>query len=632
MEENQNKGLQENDNSGAAEAAQPGNLTAGETAEENNKLPTAENGLQAGAEAAPGATPQGGTVQQYVMPENGLQPGAGAAPGATPQSGAYQQYNMPGNGPWPNPEAAMGGAAQWNNNPYMPQGGCQVPPAEPVKKKKGKLIGIIIAIVLLVIALAAIGIWLAVSLLGKSPRSRLANGFRNWSEEAAAYSNMAGKEVGWETIAQNLENGAVSQDIKLNMTMPDLSGITLGIDISNKSDVPNRKSSTDISASVANIELLGGQLITDEDSMYITVPDLTEKTLKINGENLSRDFNASVWSDFFRVELEEDLFGDLDGEEEELTFSEQFVINMTADLKELSRNMTIEAADTFIEKNYNGKKVKCNGFQVVLPAEDLNRMLEHIQEEFEEGNGRQIAARILGSSQTADADELLKDILLLFDARYASDFKLVIYLDSRDRIVHLATPETIRFKDSDVELGYAFDFNGSQRTLDEVEGMVKFLNFDGSTFTINFARDALLDGQDYTNKVKISMNDYNVYSDTEEDLYMEYTNIWKGAEKNVQIEAAIYDEEDDVRLKLEGSFSDVVQGESLVFDLSALNLIYNDEMMLKFTGSYSVEPLKEQIEVPQQATELLYMNEMEAAGLIMEIDSNLSKLIKKFMY
>lgn len=582
MEENQNQSTQENENFGAAEAIQSGNLTAGEAAAEN-KLPTAENGIQ---------------------------PGAGAALGGMSQ----------------------GGAPQWNNNPYMQQGGYQVPPAEPVKKKKGALTGIIIAIVLLVIALVGLGIWLAVSLMGKSPQSRLTNGFKNWGKEAAAYSNMAGKEVGWGTIAENLENGASSQDIKLNMTIPDLSGITLGIDISSNSDVPNKKSSTDISASVANIELLGGRLITDEDSMYITVPDLTEETLKISGENLGRDFNASVWSDFFGIELEEDFPAGLDEEEEDLTFSEQFVINMTSDLKELYRNMTIEAADTYIEKNYNGKKEKCNGFQVVLPAEDLNRMLEHIQEEFEEGNGRQIAARILGSSQTEEVDEFLEGVSLLFDARYASDFKLVIYLDSRDRIVHLATPETIRFKDSDIELGYAFDFNGSQRTLDEVEGMIKFLNPDGSTFTIDVARDALLNGQDYTNKVKISMNDYNVYSDTEEDLYMEYTNIWKGAEKTVQIEAAIYDEEDDVRLKLEGSFSDVVQGESLVFDLSALNLIYNDEMMLKFTGSYSVEPLKEQIEVPQQATELLYMNEMEAAGLIMEIDANLSKLINKFLF
>lgn len=577
MEENQNQGVQENENSGTAGAAQPGNLTAGETAAEN-KLPTAENG----------------TV--------------------------------------PNPETAAGEMPQWNNNPYLQQGGCQVPPAEPVKKKKGMLAGIIIAAVLLVVALVAIGIWLAVSLMGKSPQSRLTSGFRNWGEEAAAYSNMAGKEVGWETIVQNLEDGAVSQDIKLNMTIPDLSGITLGIDISSDSDVPNGKSSTDISASVANIELLGGRLITDEDSMYITVPDLTEETLKISGENLGKDFNASVWSDFFGIELEEDLSVGLGEEEEDLTFSEQFVTNMTSDLKELYGNMTIEAADTFIEKNYNGKKVKCNGFQVVLPAEDLNRMLEHIQEEFEEGNGRQIVARILGSSQTEDVDELLESILLLFDARYASDFKLVIYLDSKDRIVHLATPETIRFKDSDIELGYSFDFNGSQRTLDEVEGLVKFLRLDGSSFTVEVSRDALLDGQDYTNKIKLSMNNYEAYSDTEEDLYMEYENIWKGAEKTVQIEAAIYDEEDDMRLKLEGNFSDVVQGESLVFDLSALNLIYNDEMMLKFTGSYSVEPLKEQIEIPQQATELLYMNEMEAAGLIMEIDANLSKLINKFMY
>ena len=554
-------------------------------------------------EQAVATTPE--MAQPTVQPESAAQPAM--QPNVAPQP-AMQ----------PNMYAAQGMYA----NPA-------VPPQAPKKKGNGLVIGLVVAIVALVLALGGVVAFAVYNMFANSPEARLAKGFAKWEEEDKTTVSSVSETLGWEDINDSMLHGAASKDLSLNMTFPSLEMPTIGLDMVDTCDYPNQKDLSDWTVSISNIELINFQIAADSDKLYLSIPTLLADTYYADTEGFAENFNNSAWAQMLEMTMDESFVLDAWAEDQEteetdasLLFSEEFMEEMEAKVKEMAENMTIEETQTAIEVTRNGKTVKCDGIYVVAPEDDLNDIMDLIQDEFRDGKyGQEMIAK-LQESGVADVEETWELIVSLFDARFTDDFQLMFYLDNKNNIVHMATPEIVAM-DNGVAVGFAFDYVGDSNPEDVVEGFVKVtMDEMGETFSVDFTLENEEEKNTKTTNFEMTMVVEEVGFEPTEDIF-DFTYEWDSEACEFAMEANMESEgENLLSFVMEGKFTDIAKGEGFVMDLGKCNLSADGEDLMKITCDFEVKPLEEEVKVPSQAKDLLGMSEADIQNMLMEIIGN----------
>lgn len=586
----------------------------------------------------PGAAETGNQAQPGTTYGNQAQPGATygnqAQPGATygqpGQPGMYygQQPGQPG----PYSQPPQGGMY------YGQPGFSPVPPAQPpVKKKKGAA-GLIIALVILGILLIGVAVWLLVGLLGDTPQAKISKGFQNWAKETEDYGSSIGEQLGWEQIRKMINEESVAIHMSMDLTVPDAGIPTVGVDINSGIDREKKLQNSDIAVSVSNMQLIRFQMAADADRIYLACPELAEKTYSFGTKDLGKKFNGSAWAALTGWTLDEsldfDLWAEADPAETEAgeaqtaedLFGKEALERMTGDMQQIAQTMIVEATDASIEIERNGKKVSCDGYRVVLEKEAMNAFLDDLQEEIRSGKyGQMVKERMMESLDVpGEVDEIWEEAVSILDGRLTEDLELVFYLDNRNRIVHMATPEPVRLDTSDIGFAFAVDFNGAERTLDDVSGTVKFIGaLPEDSLSIDFTRTAECGKDTYKNWFEAVLSAYDAYSGEEESLSVVYSNQWNLKTHDFDIDLTVYVEDEELSLNLEGAFENIRKGEAFTLNIGSASLRLDDDTLLKLRGTYEVGPLQGQIEVPENATDLLAMSENEITLLVYEMAMNL---------
>lgn len=513
-----------------------------------------------------------------------------------------------------------------------------VPPAQPpVKKKKGAA-GLIIVLVILGILLVGVAVWLLFGLLGDSPQAKISKGFRNWAKETEDYGSSIGEQLGWEQIQKMINGESVAVRISMDLTIPDAGIPTLGLDMHSFIDREKKLQDSEIAVSISNMQLMQMRLSADANRIYLACPELAENTYSLETKELGQKFNASAWAKLTGWTLDESLEYDIwaeadetggktgEAETAEELFGKEALKRMVVDIEEIARTMTVEKTDASIEVERGGRKVSCKGYRVVLEKEALNGFLDDMQEEIRSGKyGQTMKDKLMGSLNVPeDMDEIWEEAVSILDGRFTENLELVFYLDNRDRIVHMATPEPVRLDTSDVGVAFAIDFNGAERTLDDVSGMIKFIGeLPEDSLSIEFTRTAECGKDTYDNLFEIVFRSYDAYSGAEECVSVSYSNQWNLKSNDFDIDFLIYAEDGELSVHLEGAFENIRKGEAFTLNIGSASLRMDGDTLLKIRGTYEVEPLEGQIEIPKEATNLLGMSENDITLLMYEIIMNL---------
>lgn len=511
-----------------------------------------------------------------------------------------------------------------------------VPPQTPKKKANGVVIGLVIAIVVLVMALGGLVAFAAYNMFANSPEARLAKGFAKWTEEDKKTVSSVSETLGWAEINNSMLHGATSKDLSLNMTFPSLELPTIGIDMVDTCDYPNQKDFSDWKVSVSNIELLNFQIALDSEKLYLGIPTLLADTYFAETENFAQNFNNSTWAEMLGLTLDESFVLDTWAQEEEKTeaeevdesilFSEEFMEDFEAKLKEMAENIIIEETETVIEVSRNGKTVKCDGIYVVAPKDDLNDIMDMMQEELRDGKyGQEIIAK-LSESGVVDVEDTWNQIVDLLNVRFTDDFQLMFYLDNKNNIVHMATPEVI-VMDNGVAVGLALDFVGDQNPNDVVEGFLKVVeNNAGVTLSYDFVLENEEKDTTATTDFDVKMVIEEVGYDTTEGT-LDFTYKWDSEKCEFEMEVSMESEgEQLLSFGMEGNFADVVKKESFVMDLGSLKLSIEGEDLMKVTGQFEVKPLAEEVKIPSESKDFFGMTEMDIQSMLFEIIGNAEKM------
>lgn len=507
-----------------------------------------------------------------------------------------------------------------------------VPPVAP-KKSNGLVVGLVIAIVVIILALGGIVGVAAYNMFMNSPEARLAKGFAKWTE-VKEDKNTLSETLGWAEISESMLYGATKKDMSLNLTFPMLEMPTIGLDMVDTCDYENQKDVSDWEVSVSNIELVKLRIAADEENLYFAIPTLMESVYHIGFENFKDDFNNSEWAAMMEMTMEEDVElnpwtakEDADAEETgaSVLFSEEFLADIDAKMTEMAKNMTIEEADTVIEVTRNGKTVKCDGIHVVAPKEDLNEILEMIQEEMRDGQYGQEAIAYLESNGLTDVQETWEMIVSVLDARFTTDFELMFYLDKKNNIVHMATPEMIVL-DNDVAVGLSMDFVGEENPADVMEGLYKVVLEDRVAMSFDFTYKNETEATQTKNAVDVKVIVEEAGMEPEEAL-AEYEYSWDSETMEYEMSLDVDSNGETVLgFVLEGKFDDVVKSESFAMEIGKLIVNVEGINFMKVTGDFAVQPLTEEVKIPSESVALFDMTQMDIQMLVLEIMGNADKM------
>lgn len=505
-----------------------------------------------------------------------------------------------------------------------------VMPVNP-KLKKSKKSGIVITVaVVLVTAAVAIAAVFAYKKLAQSPEVKLAKGFANMTTELEAGKNPVLKELDYSKVMEKLYTEPMSIDASFNMTMPaeyDEMG-TIGMDIRADYEVPEKKLDSSAKLSVYNVELVKLDMTVIQNRLFIGLPEMLENNYFLNMDALGKDYNASVWKDMLGMEVEEDFSYDMFANYETPVAGDAYdkdLQQLTEAWKAVAGNAVIKNSDNVFEVERDGKTVSCKGISVTIPADAFNEGIRatkmyFMNGEFKEGFIQGFQGYMAGAG--ADAESAYNELLdQVFGIRVKDDIVLCIYMDKQDKIVRIETDDAITFSDVVDSMQFTFDFTGAKRTIDEVEGTVKIKTENNEIKTTISSNTVLTDDE--------TKNEWDVTFENadSEKISFDYTCEWQLADKEFSMKASYNDMyEEDITLEMNGSFSDIVSGESFKLELGKLNLTMEGEEYFKLNGTYAMAPFKGEITEPAGAVDLLGMGEMEIYGVVEELYAYIMKI------
>lgn len=489
------------------------------------------------------------------------------------------------------------------NNPMFATG----VPTDGSKKKKGGIGKIIALIVVMVVLLLGVGGFCLYQFVFNIPEARLAKGLAIFAQEMATYGAGGASETGIEELVQNMqEDNASTIDIRMNVTLPEVD--TIGVDYLQKFDGENQLMQAEFALSFFNIKLLEAGMAADAEKLYVSVPDIADEWYYLNTQTLGADYQSSMWKEVLGMEVAEDYSFSLFEEEAEadvavsdegtVVLQEEWLALIEEYTPRFAEGATIEDSGNVVEIERDGKTVRCEGVRVIIEKEVLNDFLKDFFELYEEYYEEDIA----------------------FEGELKSDVELCFYMDSKNRIVNISTPEKIKFADSDVEsIGFSLVFSGEEHALDEISGNGKMEIFD-ETLTFEVERNAETKGSVLEDEWKLLMD-----GESGGEVSMEWTYAidWE----DLECESNLTVESDSAKLEniLVGACSDIDSGESMTVEIEEFSILENGKEMVKISGSIEVGVLEEEIAMPSEATDLMGMNEEELINIIMNATDYIMK-------
>lgn len=478
--------------------------------------------------------------------------------GQQPQNNPYGQ--QPHNDPY-------GNTYQYGS--YQNQGnlkGQQFQPYNPQGQKKGAA-KIIIAVVCVCVALVAVGVGV-IAYLRSTPEYILSKAFINLSSEISQVHNPMAEKLGSDDLLLMMEEDGYHMDTELNFSvdLPMIGDTTLGIDTDFYKDMQAKELNAETSVSVINYEFAHLNIYANDEVFCFSIPELFVEDMYIDNENVVSQFNDSILAEFSEYSDAEDFSIDLfPDKDERISMRDWKSLNtafkqVESDLAACKDGMTIE-------------KVEKGLYRMTFPQKETNRLVKNYMKEYGE------LYEMTGDMEFFDD----------YDEWITSDVSLLFEISSGNHIESIMLEEPVKMLDDEAAVFAEIFFLGESRSIDKIQGKLSVDGVDGETREIigQIIQDVTADDYQLTMDIK--------YSGDDSETKIKYVMNCDAVNDKIDMTASVKDDMDSWNMVLEGSFDDIVKGESMKFELDELTFSMDDEELFKISGDIKVEPIKSKI-------------------------------------
>lgn len=477
------------------------------------------------------------------------------------------------------------------------------------QNKKRRNIGIIAGVV---VVLLITGISAALIVLNQ-PKVRLERGISKMSKELAAYSNPAAKQINRSLLQENTMKEPYTLKIDMTATFPENDTLSmLNMDLEAGCDNEVRQANIDFNLGAYQMNLVNGTIMVDDNTMYVNVPKLLNDTYRLQLDTLGADYNASAWKDQLGFKVDSDVSIDFfTREDADYTDMEELMDALSEDAQTLKDTIVVQKASDKASIKTSNKSMQCSGVNITIPKDAMNVFLNSFQEKFmassmyQQGITKLIEQSSIAYLLEDDIRELVDgQVEDALDIRCMNDISLNLYMDSKGRIVRIMTPQAIECKDSQIKsMELSADLAGTDRTLDVIEAACK-LNTVNGTETYSISRDASVTDEEYKEDLTLDV----VGTDNMTALTMRYKNTWKldtlAFDGRIELESG----DEKYKLSADGSYKDIVEGQSYTLDLDTASLEVDDKALMRIAGTFGIEQGMGEVEIPQDSIDLMQMD------------------------
>jgi hypothetical protein len=454
-----------------------------------------------------------------------------------------------------------------NRNTFGPPAQLYLPP-----KNQKKTAFIVILCTAVVVLAAVLGGWIYHT---HSAAYKIQKGFLNLMREAEEMQNPLLEKVGADEIGQMLVEKGVHVDSKMNVTTDTYFGqITFGVDTDCELDRQEKEMAASTSVSVMNYEIASLQMYGDEENLCFTIPELYLKDVYIENENVSGQYNRSIWAELFG-KTEEDvsidlfpgawIFGDEEG------IGKAFFKEYADELAECRRHMTMEKAGNEL-------------YRVSFDELYFNELV------------RQVLYDYVDFSKVGREDAM--GILSYFDVVSGTDeISFILKINGANHIESIRVEEPLSLCGGKIRVSGDIYFLGEKRSIEKMQGML----------TVKKDQEERRETEIVWQMTQsLELDDYRMESDVKYSLMEngETQNMRLGCElecdgrkNSFDGKISMKDVSDNFELVLQaaGGLSHVTKGESFDLELDEMTLSANDEEVCLVRGDIGLSPLKRRV-------------------------------------
>ncbi len=396
------------------------------------------------------------------------------------------------------------------------------------------------------------------------------------------------------------KDGASSTNFKLAGDVQPTGKIELGLDM--KSDPNNKKMQMqfDVGAIGAALNVT---LTAINNEMFLNIPTMYEKPIKINFETIGTDLQSDTFkkmaggSDSSELakykDLKVNLFSDYSNPSKAKAEFEKYI---SPELTALEKKAKIEKAE--VDKAFADK----------LKEEGSTRAdLEQVNIEVDSKDFKALLLKVIDFYEMVQKSQISG----LPEEDYQSSFKKV-----KEDIEKFQMPEKINIKVvSSKSIPVVISFPGTDNKI----ANIVFAGNKNSTDKIVFYES----GDSASNeKITFDMKTGDKENTLKFDLagVAEINSSYKKDSKELSMNIK---DESSIVLTLKGKYTDVKKGESYKFDIESLEIPSKSGKALKFSGAIETSAAKPDIKAVGDSVEVLKLNETDLMKFIMDVNKNL---------
>lgn len=477
----------------------------------------------------------------------------------------------------------MDGMNQNNINQMIPQ---EIPiPGQPIVqlyhpnggKKKGKIL-IIIACVIAALVILGGSVW---AYYTGTPGYKIAKGFENLAQEIDEMRNPLSEKLGMEALLAMMQDEGSHVTTKLDFTAEtEYGSATLGVDtdFSKDSKAKELDSSTDIS--VMNYNFAHLDLYGNEDVICFSVPELFLEDMYFETDNIVSQYNNSILAD-------DAMFGKLDMEDFSIElFPEDEDRISVGDWRDM--NSYLDSFEADVEACREGmklEKLEKGIYRVIIREQDADRLFKDIVKNYKKLYPNQ-----------SDEIEALDE----YDNLIASDVSILFEIGKGNRIDSITMENPIKMLDDEVSIDGKIFLLGGKRSIDKMQGKLTITNVLGEKAEVICQVVQSLEENDYRADMDLK------YTQGDLSNKMKFIMDCDAVKDTFDMSFSMKEEKDTLELRAEGSFDDIMPGESFAMDLKEFTMIMDGEELCNITGDIMVEPLQGKITPSAEAENALF--------------------------
>ena len=449
------------------------------------------------------------------------------------------------------------------------------PPAQlylpPKNHKRTTLIAILCAVAVVLAAVLGVCFYHT-----HSAAYKIQKGFLNLMREAEGMKNPLAEKIGADQIRRMFVEEGGHLDTRMNVTTDTFLGeVTFGVDTDCEIDRREKEMAASTSVSVMNYELASLQMYGDDENFCFSIPELYMKDVYIENENVTRQYNHSIWADIFgktEADVSIDLFPDawILGDEEGI--GKAFFKEYASEIAECRRHMTMEKAGE-------------NLYRVSFDELYFNELV------------RQFLYDYVDYAKVGREDAM--GILSYFDVVSGADeISFILEINGANRIESIRVEEPLSLCGGRIRVDGDIYFLGEKRSIEKMQGML----------TVKSERQEERKETEiiWQATQSLELDDYQMETDIKCGITEngETQNVRLGCElecdgrkNSFDGKFTAKDVEDDFEVvcQASGGFSHIKKGESFDMEIDELTLSAEDEELWLVRGDIGLAPLKRRV-------------------------------------